>query len=233
MGHLVEGAAAGEKQWFVSDGQGVVGPVETSLVLRGLYAGKIHEGCSVWKNPWKSWRPLSTMREISVLESPTGRTATDRARDWIDGASDAREVVSFALQAIASETRATVALAHSAVRGRAATVDGSFETRSVVSERALELLGATIPASDAALRLGKLSQMTIDKPRFSEAGRATMTRLQQTWIPVAGTALTPIFSGTRLVAVLELAKSNRPFRRSDRAFMREVARMASRRLAAS
>lgn len=223
----IEGTEQNRKHWFVSDGQGVVGPVETSLLLRGLYAGKIHEGCSIWKNPWTSWRPLTSMREIAVLESPTGRTATDRAREWVDGASDAREVVSFALQAIASETRATVALAHKA------TGAAAFETRSVVSERALDLLGTTVPASDAAMRLGKLCQMTIDKPRFSEAGRATMTRLQKTWVPVAGTALTPIFNGGRLVAVLELAKSNRPFRRSDRAFMLEVARMASRRLAAS
>lgn len=226
--HYIEGTEANRKHWFVSDGQGVVGPVETSLLLRGLYAGKIHEGCSVWKNPWKTWRPLATMREISVLESPTGRTATDRAREWVDGASDASEVVSFALQAIASETRATVALAHKTTK-----VASVLETRSVVSERALDLLGTTVAASDPAMRLGKLCQMTIDKPRFSEAGRATITRLRETWVPVAGTALTPIFSGTRLVAVLELAKSNRPFRRSDRAFMLEVARMASRRLAAS
>ena len=224
----IEGTEANRKHWFVSDGQGVVGPVETSLLLRGLYAGKIHEGCSIWKNPWTSWRPLATMREIAVLESPTGRTATDRAREWVDGANDASEVVAFALQAIASETRATVALAH-----KATSFAGMFETRTVVSERALDLLGNAVPASDPAMRLGKLCQMTIDKPRFSEAGRATMTRLKQTWIPVAGTALTPIFNGTKLVAVLELAKSNRPFRRSDRALMLEVARMASRRLAVS
>ncbi len=228
MARLIEGAEASQRNWFVTDGQGVVGPLETSLVLRGLYAGKIHEGCSIWKDPWKSWRPLSTMREVSVLESPTGRTATDRARDWVEGASDAREVVSFALQAIASETRATVALAH-----KATGFGGLFETRSVVSERAVDLLGTTVAADDAAMRVGKLCQMTIDSPRFSEAGRATMARLREMWIPVAGTALTPIFNGTKLVAVLELAKSNRAFRRSDRAFMRDVARMASRRLAAS
>jgi GYF domain 2 len=214
--------------WFVSDGQGVVGPVATSLLIRGLYAGKIDDSFSVWKDPWKSWRPLSSIREVSVLESPTGRTATDRARDWLEGASDAREVVSFALQAIASETRATVALAH-----KSTGLGGVFETRSVVSERALDLLGTQVAANDAAMRIGKLCPMTIDTPRTSEAGRATMQRLREAWIPVAGTALAPIFSGTRLVAVLELAKSNRPFRRSDRSFMLDVARMASRRLALS
>ena len=44
MARLIEGAEASQRNWFVTDGQGVVGPLETSLVLRGLYAGKIHEG---------------------------------------------------------------------------------------------------------------------------------------------------------------------------------------------
>lgn len=212
--------------WFVSDGDAVVGPVETSLLIRGLHAGRVDERCSVWQAPWPAWRRLDSVREIAALCRPPISSPEQRAEEWIAGASDEREVIAMALRAVASETRATVGLAHTTLGPL-----GDLCTRNVVGERALDLLGARVSAKDPAMVRARLGPVTIDGPERSHALLATEARLRETWVPIAGTALMPIFRGTRLTAVLELCKSNRPFRRSDRSFLRNVARLASRRLA--
>src|SRR5688572_14062299 len=53
--------------WFVSNGDVVVGPVTTNLLLRGVAAEKVPSDCVVRERTWGGWRELASIREIAAL----------------------------------------------------------------------------------------------------------------------------------------------------------------------
>jgi hypothetical protein len=67
-------APAKVDEWFVSDGETVVGPVTRSLLVRGIKAGKVGADTSVLHTSWKEWR---LVREVMMShEGASPETAT-------------------------------------------------------------------------------------------------------------------------------------------------------------
>jgi hypothetical protein len=229
--------------WYVTNGEIVVGPVGTNLLLRGVAAGKVPDDCKLWRHPWPFWRSLASVREVRALRAaqarlgatwepsatwtpPPASSALVGATRWIASGSDEQEVVGLTLQAVAHELRATSGLAHRPERRL-----GSLVTRSAIGEGVGDRLGEAVPPWDRAMRVARLGATVIERPDAKPAGLASLDRLGA-GEGMGGVALAPIYFGPRLVAILELGKRERPFRASDRALLRSFTRVASRCLAA-
>jgi hypothetical protein len=229
-------------EWYVTNGEIVVGPVDTSLLLRGIAAEKVPDDCMVWRHPWPFWRALSAVREVRALRAAQARlgttwsppkswsppppsTALVGATKWISSGSDEQEVVGLTLHAIVRELRASSGLAHRPQRAM-----GSLVTRSVIGEGVEDRLGTAVPSYDRAMRLARMGAAVIERPDVNAAGVASLDRLGE--MEGGGVALAPIYFGPRLVAILELGKRERPFRASDRTLLRSFTRVASKCLAA-
>jgi hypothetical protein len=241
---LVEAAAANEgAAWYVTNGERVVGPLDTGRLVQAVALGQIGKGCALWHEGLPAWRPLETIREVRAVgrakeargddwvPSETWRpgggpeVAALRATLWMDDAADESEVVALALQAIVLETRATVGFAH---RPRRAL--GSLETRAVFGAGGHDRLGREVAADDEAIRIARWGTAVIDgfDPSIPMPAAAA-SRIGPGG--VRGLALAPIYLGGKLFAVLEVAKEDRAFRRGDRAWMRAVVRAAASKMA--
>jgi len=229
--------------WHVTNGELVVGPVTTNLLLRGIAVGKVPDDARVWRHPWPFWRPLGAVREVRALwraqerlgpawcpsttwSPPPASSALVGATRWISSGMDEQEVIGLTLAAAARELRATSGLAHRPLRAL-----GSLVVRSVVGEDVRDRLGASTPASDHAMRAARMGATILDGRGFATATTASLDRLGHRDEPRAGVALAPVYFGARLVAILELGKRDRPFRGGDQVLLRSFTRLASRCLA--
>ncbi len=240
----VETAAANEGgAWYVTNGERVVGPLDTGRLIQAVALGQIGKSCALWHEGLSAWRPLETIREVRAVgrakeargddwvPSETWRpgggpeVAALRATLWMDDAADESEVVALALQAIVLETRATVGFAH---RPRRAL--GALETRAVFGAGGHDRLGAEVPADDEAIRIARRGAVVLDgfDPTVPMPVAAASRVAPD---GVRGLALAPIYLGGKLFAVLEVAKEDRAFRRGDRAWMRAVVRAAATKMA--
>src|SRR5437868_3331012 len=145
-------AARGGIEWYVTNSEIVVGPVDTNLLMRGVAAGRVPDDCMVWRHPWPFWRSLSAVREVRALRRmqerlgeswspsmswspPHPSSALIGATRWISSGSDEQEVIGLTLEAAARELHATSGLAH-----RPERVLGGLVTRSAVGEGASDRL---------------------------------------------------------------------------------------------
>ncbi len=55
-----------QDRWFVSIGEGSIGPVDLELLVRGIEAGKVPLDCYVRNEAWTVWRPLSDLVMVGV-----------------------------------------------------------------------------------------------------------------------------------------------------------------------
>ncbi len=230
-------------EWYVTNGERVVGPIATGALVHGIATGVVGESCLAWHSGFPGWRPLDTVREVRALVGaraargedwvpsetwkPGGgpQAAVSRASLWMDDASDEDEVVTLALQAMVLETRATVGYAHRPLKPL-----GSLETRAVFGEGGFEQLGGEVVADDAAIRVARRGVALFDvAAKATHLSRTMGSRLSDTTL--RGLALAPIYLGGKLVAVIEIAKRGRPFRNADTTWMRAVAQAAARRMA--
>src|SRR6187551_1961340 len=53
--------------WYVTNGNAVVGPVNTNLLLRGIDVGRVARDCYVAQYSWSNWREQNQIREIRSL----------------------------------------------------------------------------------------------------------------------------------------------------------------------
>ncbi|NUO49459.1 MAG: hypothetical protein HOV80_11440 [Polyangiaceae bacterium] len=226
--------------WYVTNGERVVGPIETGALVHAVAIGCVAESCRVWNEDAPGWRALDTIREIRALGraratrgddwvpsetwKPGGgpQAATLRASVWMDDAADESEVVTLALQAMMLETRATIGFAH-----RPRRVLGELETRAVFGDGGQGQLGESVAGDDHAIRIARRGVAVLEvgenQPR-SPSGRFG-------GVPVRGLALAPVYLGGKLVSIIEIAKTGHPFRKGDLDWMRAVTRAAAQRMA--
>lgn len=62
----VAGGGGIADRWYVSIGQGAVGPVNLELLVRGVEAGKVPLDSYVRNEAWTVWRPLSDVLMVSA-----------------------------------------------------------------------------------------------------------------------------------------------------------------------
>jgi hypothetical protein len=198
--------------WFVSNGELTVGPVPTSLLIRGVEHGRVPDDCevTVWEG---SWRNVLSVREIAALNGKVGpRPPTEEQLiAWTrPGARlDEEELAHTVTWLSLITTGAESAMFH--YRRRNAS---TFITRSVLGPMSTERLGHALPDCDPLLEAARLGKPVIGPP-YGPVEDALAMRMATSQGGVGAAAMIPIFSGGALRGMLELSRPGHSFRRSD------------------
>jgi len=199
-------------RWLVTNGDTTVGPVHTELLLRGYMGGRIPEHCWVREVRWGAWRPLDGIREIGNLKR---RLARDRAPLNLREASlalpmtrDVGELLTWALQLAALALDANAGLLH---RYRSPL---DVPVTSAVFGVPAERLGEIMPQTDPSYLLALRGKSLCGSPRHGTTERILAERLQHD-APLASVSMTPIIVAGKLVAMLELGRTDHVFRVDD------------------
>ena len=215
--------------WYVTDGCGVVGPVDTDLLLRGIASSRIPQSCLVKQASWTSWRHLHEIREASrgwLARAPmwaTGRLGKSEVpEDFVSRARNAGEALLFAMHAAVEATRATAGLVH---RQREPFV--GLVTSCAHGPGVYEQLGQVVPRFDPALAAARMGRGVLGRPAGGERQRCIARRFEACGTDLAGVAMVPVFDGPRLLAMIELVRADHPFRREDRGILQRIARVVS------
>jgi len=208
-------------EWLVCNGGVTVGPVRTELLLRGVIHGRVPSSAWVRQTGWQNWRELGKIREVSALSRVLDRRIDEPAvepsslresAETVAQAADAGEALLIALHAAAQATSATVGLAH---RVREPLL---LPTTSCLFEAPSERLGEVLPWFDPAFVLARSGRgrLLLGSGEPGGVQQAVSGRLSP-GMPLAGLAVLPIMVDGQLCAMLELGRSDHPFRTSDAA----------------
>lgn len=228
-----------KRVWFVSGGSGsVMGPLALSDLELAVASGRLSPEAWVWRHPWEEARPILSVRELGAQydrllraqnswddedDRDADAIAEDEWRAWLADAADTRELVAMALQGLVLATQASLGVAHFP-RGH------EFVASAVVGAGTDELLGATTSGRDVALGRAKLGALVVPRATASRLGEASLSRLGD--LGAESFALTPLFAGPRLLAILELGRADHPFRTDDDRYLRGTARTVRERAGA-
>ncbi len=209
-----------------------MGPVRTELLLRGVLHGRVPDGSWVRQTGWPSWREVGKIREVSAMRRVLARTPEElsapsslrEGREAVAHASDAGEALLIALHAAAHATSATVGLAH---RMREPLL---LPTTSCVFDAPSELLGEVLPWFDPAFALARGGGFALGRADAGVVERALAVRLGRGQ-RLHSVAMLPIQDAGTLCGMLELGRSDHPFRDSDAAELADFARHVGATLA--
>jgi len=215
--------------WYVTDGQGVVGPVGTDVLLRGIASSRIPHSCLVRQASWSSWRHLHEIREVSrgwFEPAPAWEAGhlgrSDVSEDHVSKARDAGEALLLAMLAAVTATRATAALVH---RHREPFV--GLVTSCAHGPGAEEQLGQVVPRFDPVLGAARMGRGVLGRPGGGELQRCIARRFESCGDELQGVAMVPVFDGARLLAMIEVVRADHAFRREDRGILQRIARVVS------
>lgn len=215
-------------RWLVTNGDTTVGPVHTELLLRGYLGGRIPEHCWVREVRWEAWRPLEGIREIGTLKRRLARDGAPlHLRDVgqaLPATRELGELLAAALQLAALALDANAGLVH---RYRSPL---DLPVTSAVLGVPAEKLGEVLSRDDPAYALALRGRSLCGSPRHGLVERTLAERLQHD-APLAGVSMTPIMVSGRLVAMLELGRTEHVFRVDDADDLAELASHIALRLA--
>jgi hypothetical protein len=209
----------------VSNGELTVGPVTTSLLIRGIEHGRVPDECEVtfWEG---SWRNVHLVREIAALASTTGpRLPTEE--QLLDSIRPGAHLDEEELAHTVTWLSLVTTGAESAMFHYRRPNASSFVTRAVVGPMSTERLGRALPDSDPVVEAARRGQPVIGPP-YGPAEDALAIRMATSRGGVGAAAMIPIFSGRILRGMLELCRPGHSFRRED---LERAERVAKRVLA--
>lgn len=208
--------------WFVSNGEHTVGPVTTSLLIRGVEYGRVPDEC--WVSTWEGlWRNVHCVREVAALGSKVGPRPPDEEQlvEWARPVARSRDDEELA-HAITWLSLVTTG-AESAMFHYRSRHSSSFVTRSVLGPMSRERLGHVLPDCDPLLEAARLGRPVIGPP-YGPVEDALAIRMATSQGGVGAAAMIPIFSGGMLRGMLELSRPGHSFRRADLQRAERVAR---------
>lgn len=213
-------------RWLVSNGDTTVGPVPTELLQRGYLGGRIPLHCLVREVGWGSWRPIERIREIGSLNRSLSRDmprSLREATNRLPVTPDVGELLTSALGLAAQVLDANAGLIHRYREPLALPV-----TSAVVGVP-VERLGEVLPSTDPSYLLALRGMGLFGSPQQGVAERIVAERLQHE-APLSSVAMAPVIVGGRLVALLELGRTDHVFRADDADDLAEFAALVARRL---
>jgi hypothetical protein len=215
-------------RWLVTNGQTTVGPVHTELLLRGYMGGRIPEHCQVREVRWGAWRPLDGIREIGSLKRRLARDSERplnlrEAVQQLPDRAEPGELLSTGLLLSALVLDANAGLIH---RYRSPV---NLPVTSAVFGVPAERLGEILPATDPSYLLALRGKSLCGNPRHGVTERVLAERLQHDG-PLASVVMTPVVASGRLVAMLELGRTQHAFRSDDADDLAEFVAHLARRI---
>ncbi len=218
---------SGSPVWYVTDGETLVGPVQTSLLLRGFTNARIPKGCVVAQTSWPSWRFFEETRENSLLEraftwaTDPGEVCPGLPREAVRNARDIGEALLLAMHAATVMTHAGFGLVH-----RVRNPFVGFVTSSARGGNLDVQLGHVLPRLDPVVehaRSGEALLRAIGPEPRTPLEDAIVRRFAPHVPDLRGIAMVPIIDGGNLLATIELARTDHPFRDDDPAILSSIA----------
>jgi hypothetical protein len=224
--------------WYVTNGDAVIGPVNTNLLLRGVFHGRVREECYIAQHAWSNWREQTEVREIAALqrccEESQGtphcdpiRTALRAPRvdtEALDMIIDGEALVRQALKLAVTATQANVGIVH---RPRMPHV-GLVTSWAHGPGMGLNL-GEVVPWNDDARVVASRDDAMLGDPEYDVWARASARRLSSGLQRVHGVAVVSVRFGP-LRGLIELGRYDHQFRKSDLAVLEDVQSSVSLRL---
>ena len=210
--------------WYVTNGQKVVGPVDTQLLLRGINAGRVNRECHVAQYSWSGWREQNAVREIRSLRRwehsqkmvPTIEPVKQALRtprfdgSALDRAASEDGVLARALQLAIASTKANVGVLHQPKAPHVGLVTSFAQGPGMGLN-----LGEVVPWHDEARAVASEDRALLGAPDSDVWARASARRLSNRMNRrVSGVALVPIRLGG-MRGLLELGRYDHSFRESD------------------
>jgi hypothetical protein len=232
-------STAEQPAWYVTNGDRVVGPLETSLLLRGIAHGRVHRECVVAQHSWSKWRDQNCIREIRSLRrwqfsqrklpdiEPVQQALRAPRFDAgaLESAACSDDVLGKALEMAVRGTRASVGILH---QPRAPFV-GLVTSFAYGPGMGLNL-GDVVSGQDEARGRAALDHAVLGEPNSDSWARASARRLSTSLTRrVAGVAVVTVdFGGVR--GLIELGRYDHTFRQSDVAVLADLGSSLERRL---
>ncbi|HEY4160133.1 MAG TPA: hypothetical protein VGM29_18600 [Polyangiaceae bacterium] len=215
------------QSWFVQNAGVTVGPVPMDLLLRGVLAERIPRSSRVRELSWTNFRALEQIREVRALQTQLSTPSYARPPSLWDVAveladTEPSDVWTVSLQLAVQATHACVGLVH---RLRAPLFLPTTSTSLGVD---VAHLGEVVPFADAAFEAARRDMIIIGSAKAGLAERAIAGRLG----PVKGVAMIPVTVQSRLIAMLELGRTDHEFRASDAEGLSLLARAVGERASA-
>ncbi len=198
--------------WFVTNGDNTVGPVNTSLLLRGVERGRVPVTCHVRAYRGK-WRHLLGVREISAMwGKPTSEPSAELVAHWCGSVEQVRDEEEFAHRAAwlaMAATGAESAMFH--YRGPRSL---GLVTRAVLGTVSQERHGCLLPENDLVLRCASQG-LPVQGPPYGPVEDELAKRFASSQWGVGAAVMVPFHSGGQLTAMLELSRPGHAFRLGD------------------
>jgi hypothetical protein len=215
--------------WLVTNGDVTVGPVNTEVLVRGVRHGKIRESCYVRDTRTQAWRPVTEVREVRALIEASTSTRSQELEGLetlMRLATEEEEAIHLALEVATRRTHAVAGLAHFFEDPMRPPV-----TRFARGETSPANLGARLLPDDPVTLLARNKRIAMGDVSSGKPFALTATRLWGDASDARGVAMVPIFGSRGIAGMLELGKTDHPFRTADAIILNEVARTVSSRLA--
>jgi hypothetical protein len=225
--------------WYVTNGAAVVGPVNTSLLLRGVFHGRVREECFVAQHAWSNWREQGAVREIAALrrcrENTLGVAQADPIRhalraprldtEAIVQQVDDDALVRQALKLAVMATQANVGVVHRPRPPHVGLVTSWAQGPGMGIN-----LGEVVPWNDDARIVASKDAALLGDPERDVWARSSARRLSSGLTRVHGVALVSVRFGNAR-GLIELGRYDHQFRKSDLAVLEDVQSSVSLRLA--
>lgn len=206
--------------WLVTSGDVTVGPVTTTALVRGVLAGLVWDNHYVRDTRTSHWRPVRSVREVRALDdrlfkrAPRDRSAAGTLETLVKLSDDRREVLKLGLELAARRTGAMTGLVH--------TFDDPMQPPVArLSHRSGFQLGRRMEASDPVQKIAKARCIAIGAPDRVGELRQAAGRLGG-GAEVKGVAMIPIACSGGVLGIMELGRSDHPFRDGDVNVLRGV-----------
>lgn len=210
---------ASRPSWLVTDGQLVVGPVSTDLLLRGLIHQRVPGDALVKQPTWREWRKLREIREFAPISED------HLALDLLDEAKSFAESCHYALITAMSRTRAATGVVYRNAEphiGMMATVEKGLAADLV--------LGVVLSPGDPVVRHATMGGVIVGSPRAGMLHRLVADRIGGS-DALRGIMMLPVRWDGLLVAMIELGRFDHEFRSVDVGAAEELARGIAARVA--
>lgn len=206
----------------------------TTVLVREVKAGRVPELCGARPSLSRQWRALDRVREVRAARDelfkrhlrqlPDLALEGSRALLEISSGSDTLET---GLRAAALELSAELGFIHVFEPSQRAV------TRYAFGPGARGRIGCPLLGSDVLSHVARTHALALGDVDTHHAFRVAASRLGGRAAEVRGVAMVPIVREGNVIAMLELGRSGRNFRRSDATKLRSIAGRMSARLAAA
>ncbi|MFZ5895879.1 MAG: GAF domain-containing protein [Myxococcota bacterium] len=198
--------------WFVTNGELTVGPVVTSLLIRGVEHGRVPEYCHVRAHEG-DWRALLGVREIAALYGKVSHgPSPEQLAEWgrsVERVRDEDELCHTVTWLSLIATGAESAMFH--YRGR---YGRTLFTRSIIGPVTNARLGYPLSEHDPVLRCARHG-IPVQGPPYGPVEDELAKRFATSQGGVGAAAMIPILVEGQLAAMLELSRPGHAFRRTD------------------